>query len=193
MTMLTPTKVYGEIAYLGLVANGEDTLRSSAQEKLTLTWDGPVGEDHSGRTRPACVRVKRQWEKGTEIFNNRQVSVLSEEELSEIAADMDIPRIAPEWTGATMVFRGIPELTTMPPASRLIFDSGAAIICDMENGPCSFVAREIEKEHPGKGLSFPKHAVHKRGFCGWVERPGEITVGMKARLHIPPQRIWPHA
>ena len=106
---------------------------------------------------------------------------------------MGIDRIEPEWTGATMVLKGIPDLTTMPPSSRLVFDSGASVVNDMENGPCKFVGQEIEREYPGMGLSFPKHAVRKRGICGWVERPGAVSLGMKVRLHVPPRVTWDHA
>lgn len=193
MSILRPTDIYGEITFLGVVADSEKTLRSDPRDTLTLAHEGPVGESHSGQTRPSCVRVKLQYPKGTEITNARQVSVLSVEELAEIAAKMGIDAIAPEWTGATMVVKGIPDLTTMPPSSRLVFESGASIVNDMENGPCKFVGQEIEREYPGKGLSFPKHAVRKRGICGWVERPGEVSLGMKVRLHVPPKVTWNHA
>lgn len=193
MSILRPTDIYGEITFLGVVADSEKTLRSDPHDTLTLAHEGPVGESHSGQTRPSCVRVKLQYPKGTEITNARQVSVLSVEELAEIAAKMGIDAIAPEWTGATMVVKGIPDLTTMPPSSRLVIESGASIVNDMENGPCKFVGQEIEREYPGKGLSFPKHAVRKRGICGWVERPGEVSLGMKVRLHVPPKVTWNHA
>ena len=193
MSILRPTDIYGEVAYLGVVVDSAVTLRSEPRDALTLTHEGPVGEAHAGQTRPSCVRVKLQYPKGTEITNARQVSVLSVEEMAEIAARMGIDRIEPEWTGATMVLRGIPDLTTMPPSSRLVFDSGASVVNDMENGPCKFVGQEIEREFPGKGLAFPKHAVRKRGVCGWVERPGEVRLGMKARLHVPPKVTWDHA
>ena len=193
MPILRPTEIYGEVAYLGVVLDRAVTLCSEPRQSLSLTWDGAEGECHGGRTRPSCSRVKLQYERGTEIGNARQLSVLSQEELAAAAADMEIDAIQPEWAGANIVFEGIPDLTKIPPSSRLIFESGASIVNDMENGPCKFVAEEIEKRHPGKGLSFPAKARERRGFCGWVERPGEITIGMKARLHIPPQRHWEHA
>lgn len=193
MSILCPTDIYGTVTFLGVAADSEKTLRSEPRDQLELTHEGPLGESHSGQTRPSCVRVKLQYPKGTEITNARQVSVLSVEEMAEVAAAMGIDRIEPEWTGATIVMTGIPDLTTLPPSSRLVFDSGASIVNDMENGPCKFVGHEIEREYPGKGLSFPKHAVRKRGICGWVERPGMISIDMKARLHTPPKVTWDHA
>ncbi|MGB0506139.1 MAG: MOSC domain-containing protein [Pikeienuella sp.] len=192
MPILSPTDHYATVAYLGVVAP-DSGVRSGGLSSMNLTWDGAEGESHAGRTRSSCVRVKRQHAEGTEIFNARQLSVLSVEELAEVATAMDIDHIKPEWTGASIVLEGIPEFTKIPPASRLVFENGAAIISDMENAPCEFIAREIEAEYPGKGKTFPYHARNKRGVCGWVERPGQITLGMKCRLHIPPQRIWTHA
>ena len=192
MAILRPTAFHGRVAYLGVVLDRETTLRSEPRETLNLTYDGADEECHGGRTRPACSRVKLQYARNTEIANARQLSMLSVEDLSAIARDMDIDGIEPEWTGANIVFEGIPDFTLIPPSSRLIFESGASVVSDMENGPCKFVGQEVEKQWPGKGLSFPAKARNRRGVCGWVERPGRIEIGMTARLHIPPQRIWSH-
>ncbi|MEO1613193.1 MAG: sulfurase [Pseudomonadota bacterium] len=188
--MLRPTEFYGRVTYLGVVLDREVTLRSEPREQLELTYEGPVGECHGGLTRPSCSRVKLQYPKGTEIANARQLSMLSVEELAAVSEAMGIDGIEPEWTGANIIFEGIPDFTQIPPSSRLIFENGASLVSDMENGPCKFVGQEIEREYPGKGLAFPKLAMNRRGVCGWVERTGVIEVGMTARLHIPPQRIW---
>lgn len=131
-----------------------------------------------------------QYPKGTEIRNTRQVSILSSEELAAVAAEMGIPELRPEWLGASLVLEGIPEFTMVPPSSRLIFSSGAALAVDMENGPCRFPAEVIEGQHPGKGMRFVKAAEGRRGVTAWVERPGRIALGDAVRLHIPPQRLY---
>lgn len=190
MAVLRPTNIFGVVTFLGVVEDRETTLCASPRDALSLTFDGPEGECHGGRTRPSCSRVKLQYEKGTEIANARQLSMLGAEDLAEAAAAMGVDRIAPEWTGANVVFEGIPRFTEIPPSSRLIFESGASVVVDMENGPCGFVGAEIEKRHPGRGRAFPEAARGRRGVCGWVERPGRIALGMSARLHVPPQRIW---
>lgn len=192
MPILMPTDHYAEVVFLGVVLDRAVTLAAEPREALTLGFDGVEGDCHGGVTRPSCSRVKLQYERGTEIGNARQLSVLSEEELAATAADMGIDRIAPEWTGANIVLKGIPDWTRHPPSSRLIFDSGAAFVNDMENGPCKYVGEEIERHYPGKGLSFPVKCVGRRGVCGWVERPGEVRLGMTARLHAPRQPAWPH-
>ena len=192
MSILKPTDIYGEVTWLGATADSESDIASDALTEMNLTWDGAPGDCHSGRTRPSCVRVRAQHPKGTEIANVRQLSVVSEEELAEVAGRLDIPAVKPEWLGANIVVKGIPDFTLIPPSARLIFENGAALVIDMENAPCKFPAQKIEEAHPGHGLAFPKKAVNKRGVTAWVERPGLLTIGAKARLHTPPQRLYPH-
>ena len=191
MPILTPTQIYGETVYLGVNRNRAQSLESAPIEEATATLAGFEGEAHSGLTRPSCSRVKLQYQRGTEIKNARQLTILSEEELTEIGAAMGLPgAVRPEWVGANITLRGVPQLTELPPGARLIFEDGASIAVDMENGPCKFPAEVIEALHPGKGLSFPKHARGKRGVTGWVEREGRIKLGERCRLHIPPQRLY---
>ena len=124
MTMLTPTGIFGTVAWLGIVP-GDDPgdIQAAPVESLALDWGGPVGDIHHGLTRPACVRVKRQYARDTEIRNTRQLSVLSTEEMAEISEGLGIPEVKPEWVGATLVLAGIPDLTLLPPASRLIAET----------------------------------------------------------------------
>jgi MOSC domain-containing protein YiiM len=192
MAILRPTEIYGEVTWLGATADSEVDIASVAQDAVDVEWEGFVGDCHSGLTRPACVRVRAQYKKNTEIRNTRQVSILSEEELAEVAERLGIPAIRPEWVGANMILRGIPDFTLVPPNARLVFEGGAALTVDMENAPCKYPAEKIEDAHPGHGLAFPKKAQQKRGVTAWVEKPGRITVGEKCRLHAPPQRLYPH-
>lgn len=192
MPGLTPTEFHARVVWLGVVKDRAVTLRSEPRTRLALGFDGPEGECHGGPTRPSCSRVKLQYPRGTEIRNARQLSVLSAEELAAVAAEMGIPELRPEWTGANLILEGVPDFTSVPPSSRLVFESGASVAVDMANGPCRFVAEEIEREHPGRGLAFPKVARDRRGVVGWVERPGAVEIGMTARLHIPVQRAWAH-
>src|SRR5262249_24542730 len=122
--------------------------------------------------------------------NTRQVSILSTEELGQVAAALDIPRHKPEWVGANVVTEGIPDLTLLPPATRLTFSSGATLIVDLENAPCRHVGEVIDKHHPGGGAGFVRCATNKRGVVAWVEREGEIAVDDAIVLHLPPQRLW---
>ncbi|MGF1503508.1 MAG: MOSC domain-containing protein [Paracoccaceae bacterium] len=195
MSVVKPLGRTGTVAWLGLVERkrAAPDIVSAAVETLELDWGGPVGDVHHGETRGACVRVKSLYPRGTEIRNVRQLSILSAEELAEIAEALEIPELRPEWVGATLVLRGIPDLTLLPPATRLVFEGGATLVTDTENLPCKFPAEVIERHHPGHGRAFPKIARGKRGLTAWVERPGRIALGAAATPHVPPQRIYPHA
>lgn len=193
MPALKKTAVTGCITYIGSVAEPDGGLRAVPVQTAQLTWDGLEGENrHSGLTRPSCSRVTSQHARGTEIRNVRQVSVLSEEELADIAAKIGLERLDPGLLGASLVIEGIPSLTHLPPSSRLQMPSGATLVVDMENRPCTLPSREIEADHAGHGKSFKTAAKGKRGVTAWVERPGAIAVGESVVLHVPDQPAWPH-
>lgn len=193
MPALMPTKISAEIVWLGVatIPEGQGTLRSVPLETLALTFDGATGENrHSGRTRPSCARVTSQHDKGTEIANVRQLSVISQEELDLIAKDCGLDAIDPVLLGATLVLRGIPDFSHLPPSSRLQAPDGATLVIDMQNRPCHLPAREIEQDHPGHGKDFKTAAKGRRGVTAWVERPGALALGQALRLHVPDQRPW---
>lgn len=191
MAVLKPTGLAGRVVFLGVVPDRMASLRSEPRARLVATFAGIEGDAHAGLTRRSCSRVTGQYPKGTPIRNTRQVSLLSREEIASTAAEIGLDAIDPCWLGANIVLEGLPELTLMPPSSRLIFESGAALVVDMENAPCAFPAREIEAEHPGHGLRWKTAARGRRGVTAWVEAEGEITLGAVATLHTPPIRIYP--
>ena len=190
MPILMPTDIHGRAVGLYVNPDRDASLESEPLPEVRATWEGFEGEAHGGLTRPSCSRVKLQYPRGTEIRNTRQITILGQEELDAVAAEMGLARIAPEWIGANLVMEGIPDLTQLPPGSRLVFEGGASLAVDMENGPCRYAAEQIETHRPGKGLSFAKVADGRRGVTAWVERIGTIALGERARLHVPPQRLY---
>ena len=95
MPALKKTNVVGRVTWLGLVPMREVALSSVARKSLTLTFDGAEGEDHGGMTRPSCSRVAALYKRGTDIRNTRQLSIVSDEELAEIATGMGLERFDP--------------------------------------------------------------------------------------------------
>lgn len=168
----------------------EAGLEKSRVEALTLGFAGIEGDCHAGLTRKSDSRTLRQYPRNTTIRNVRQVTILSEEELAEIAAAMGISEMKPEWAGANMVTRGIPDLTLLPPSSRLQFPSGATLVVDMENAPCRQVADVVLQHHRDVATGFVKAATHRRGVTAWVEREGAVRTGDAIAIWIPPQRIY---
>lgn len=192
MAILRPTQITGRVVWMGIVPTDTNSIASGEVQSVDVRWEGFEGEAHSGLTRGSCVRVKAQYPKETEIRNTRQISILSQEELDEVAERLGIPAILPDWVGANMVLSGIPDFTLVPPNSRLIFEHGVSLTIDMENAPCKYPAELIEAAHPGHGMAFPAKARNKRGVTAWVERPGRLSNGELCTLHVPPQRIYAH-
>ncbi|MEP1611013.1 MAG: MOSC domain-containing protein [Roseobacter sp.] len=193
MPALMPTEFTGRVVWIGRVIDSETTLRAEALDAADLRFEGIEGECHGGLTRPACSRTQAQYPKGTEIRNVRQLSILSQEELDEIALDMGLDALDPAWLGASMVVQGIGDFSHVPPSSRLQMPSGASVVIDMENRPCIFPGREIEKNRSGFGAKFKPAAKDRRGVTAWVEREGAIAAGDDCRLHIPDQPAWAHS
>ncbi|MEO1641296.1 MAG: MOSC domain-containing protein [Pseudomonadota bacterium] len=190
MPALKPTDYTGTITWIGRVADRDAALQSASLDGAELTFAGIPGEAHGGLTRPSCSRVVSQHPRGTEISNVRQLSILSAEELAEIAADCGLEALDPALVGASMVVSGIPDFTHLPPSSRLQLPDGATLVVDMENRPCHLPAKLINAAHTGAGDRFKAAAKGKRGVTAWVEREGRAQVGDSVRLHIPDQRAW---
>ena len=184
------TAFTARIVWLGTVPEARENIRSAPRDTIELSYAGVVGEMHSGLTRPSCVRVKTQYPQGTEIANTRQLSIVSTEELAEIAQRMDMDAIDPAWLGASMVIEGIPDFTHVAPSARLQGPDGASLVIDMHNRPCIYPAREIDKDHPGRGPKFKTAAKGRRGVTAWVEREGRMALGDTLRLFVPDQRAW---
>ncbi|MFO8126274.1 MOSC domain-containing protein [Yoonia sp.] len=190
MPALKPTDIIGEIVWIGHVEDRDASLQSRATGTAQLTYAGVPGEAHGGLTRPSCSRVISQHPRDTEIRNVRQLSIMSAEELAEIAADCRLDGLDPSLVGASLVIRGIPDFTHLPPSSRLQLPDGATLVVDMENRPCHLPAKPINAVHPGAGDKFKSAAKGKRGVTAWVEREGRCHVGDAVHLHVPDQRAW---
>lgn len=192
MPALRPTDFTARVTWLGRVTDRDASLRAEALEAVTLTFAGIAGEAHGGLTRASCSRVTAQHPRGTEIRNVRQLSVVSAEELAEIAEAIGVARLDPGWVGASMVVEGIPAFTHLPPSSRLQSEAGTTLAIDMENRPCHLPAKVIDEDAPGHGKAFKAAAKGRRGVTAWVEREGPLAVGDILTLHIPDQPVWPH-
>jgi len=190
--LLTRLSVDGVVDMLLANPSRKSGLEKQPVTEARLAFSGMEGDCHGGLTRKSDSRMLKQYRRGTEVRNSRQLSILSQEELAEVAARMGLPAVAPQWLGANMVVRGIPDLTLLPPGSRLQFASGAMVVVDAENHPCRYPAEIIARHHPDPAMSFVKAAMHKRGVVGWVEAEGVIRAGDRITVWIPPQRIYAH-
>jgi hypothetical protein len=190
MPALIATPFSGTVVWLGIVPDRKAGLMAGARDAVMARFDGPEGEAHGGLTRPSCSRVMALYPRNTPIRNVRQFSVLSAEELAGIARRMGVDALDPALVGATMVVQGIPDLSHLPPSSRLQGQSGATLVVDMQNRACGLPAKPIEAALPGFGKAFRAAAAERRGITAWVEREGPLRVGDTVRLFVPDQRAW---
>ncbi len=161
---------------------------------LEVDLMGIPGTRHYGFTRKAGPR-EPWYPRGMEMRSGRQVTVVSQEELSEIAAAMEIERLDPRWIGANIVTSGIRHLTRLPAGTRLVF-AEATLVVEAPNAPCRIAGRAIAShltpEAPAGGLdlAFPKLAKGRRGLVLSVERPGTLHAGEAITVKVPPQTLW---
>ena len=180
------------VVFIGVNSSRAQDLVSAGLPEVSMTFAGFDGEDHGGLTRAACSRLRNVHPQGTPLKNHRQLTVLSVEEMDETAATMGIGTgLKPEWVGANLVLSGIPNLTLLPPGSRLQFPNGGTIIVDLENAPCRYPGEVIDSHHPGKGGLYPAAAKGKRGCTAFVEREGQVRLGDHVDVFIPTQKKHP--
>jgi hypothetical protein len=174
--------------YLGL---DQDSFVTTPQLLVTTSFAGFEGDRHAGITRKADSRTPH-YPRGTEIRNDRQVSLVALEELAQIAVAMDLPEIKPEWLGANLLLQGIPSLTWLPPMTRLFFGSQAVLVVQAENLPCQNPGKIIADHYSRPDLQglFPKASLHLRGLVACVERPGIIRQGDPVQVEIPQQNRY---
>ncbi|WP_417768136.1 MOSC domain-containing protein [Stappia sp.] len=175
-----------------LATQDPEDFRTTWTAALKLGFEGIPGGRHAGYTRRSGSR-EPWYPRGTEMCNERQVSILSVEELAEVAADMGLPRIEAEWIGGNVLTEGLPRLSLVPPRTRLVFAGGAVLRVDGDNVPCRIAGASIGEHFPdreGIDLLFPKTARRRRGLVAYVERPGVIRPGEAVTAHIPEHWLY---
>jgi hypothetical protein len=174
-----------------LVTPSQKHFRSAEVGTLTVDLQGIPGDRHYGFTRRAGAR-ERWYEAGLEMRSGRQLSIVAEDELAEIARRMELPRIEPGWIGANVVVSGIPEFSRLPWGARLFCNDGAVLVNEGDNAPCRFAGAEIARHFPDRerlDSLFPKAAIFLRGIVASVERAGAIAPG-PLKVKIPEQKLW---
>lgn len=191
MKRIPAKKLSGTVSRV-LKAEGRDFV-SKDVDALELTYGGIKGDYHEGLTRKSGGR-EPWYPRGTEMRNERSLSILSEEELSQIADGMKLELVDPGWIGANLVFEGIPNMSYLPSRSLIMFDHGVTLRIDGYNAPCRYAGGSIathigsDAEDTTKtetAFSFVKEAHMKRGLVAWVEREGTVRAGDAFTV-----RIW---
>jgi MOSC domain-containing protein YiiM len=159
-----------------------------AVDALDLDWGGAVGDRHHGEKMSSDTRQKDVFDRGTQIRNHRQLSIVDSAELADIAAALGIEELAAGTIADNICTSGLPHLTALEPMSRLAFANGAVLMTGGRNAPCTIAGRMVQARYGSPAEKFPKAAFDLRGITAWVERPGVIRPGDEVQL-LPPTGI----
>ncbi|HTV67307.1 MAG TPA: molybdenum cofactor sulfurase [Rhizobiaceae bacterium] len=190
--ILPAKKLLGHVA--GTFVAPFDHFETRAVERLELSFEGIAGDFHAGYTRKSGGR-EPWYGRGTEMRNERQLSIVAPDELAIVAERMSLPEIKPEWIGANLLLSGIPQLSMLPAGTMLFFKGGVTLKIDAQNGPCRIAGRSIAEnakmpDHDAASLLFPKVAKRLRGVVAWVEKPGAVANGEDVSVRVPEQWIY---
>ena len=190
--IITGRRVKAVAKKLLAARNGE--MQTDEVDRLELEIGGIVGDYHFGHSRKSGSR-EPWYERGTVMCNERQLSLVAEDEMAFIANQMGIDRIEPEWIGANIVIEGLRLLSLLPPRSQLFFEGGVTLRVDGANVPCKFSGASIASHYPDRdqtelALAFPNVARKRRGLVVRVEKPGVIESGEAITVQIPDQWIY---
>jgi len=169
-----------------LVGRDAVSLVTTKETTIEITLEGVAGDKHAGITRLSDSRTP-WFTRGTVIRNSRQVSLVSVEDLDRMATVMELPVIEPEWLGANLVLRDIPDFSHLPPGSRLFFPDQTVLVVTEQNFPCVYPGKIIQAQYPDASRiaqTFPKAALHLRGLVACVEYPGTISEGDTVRVDV---------
>ena len=175
-------KIIGTLVSVHIGEEGK--LAKIAQPFVQAELDGFIGDRHKGFSRVAYEGDTEP--EGTVRRNNRQWTGVSVEELAMIQARMDLREpLSAETLGANICVKGIPDFSRLAKGDRLIFPSGATLIVENYNPPCTDMAEKIAALHttnsgePVQRLDFCKQAKRIRGIVGSIDVPGTINTGDK--------------
>ena len=180
------TELTGTVQALLLCLDPKSIL-STRVHQVDAGFEGLAGDKHAGLTLLSDSRTPF-YSRGSPIRNMRQVSIVSVEELAEVAQGMGLDGLQPEWLGANLALEGVPELTLLPPGTRIFFPHGAVLYLTGENLPCrnpGKVIQELFPDRPGLVDLFVSQATHKRGVVAVVEKPGLLVDGDPVQLMVP--------
>ncbi len=157
-------------------------MSKQAQKTVMADLEGLAGDKHRGYSR-ACYEGDTEPE-GTIRRNNRQWSGMSKEEVEEIqeALNLQAP-LSPEDLGVNLFIEGVEEFSKLPKGSKLKFPSGAVLVVEDYNPPCTEMGDKIARLYTtrsGESLTrrqFLIEARRKRGLVGVVDVPGELCSG----------------
>lgn len=170
-------------------AGSNKDLSKQTRKSIDVDFEGIVGDAHRGMSRSAWSGEREP--KGTTLRNDRQWSGISVEELTTISEQLDLTEtLRPETVGANLCIEGIGELSLLPRGTRLVFPSGAALVVEEYNPPCTDMGAQIAAKYvtrSGEQLTakqWLKPAHGRRGIVGMVDVAGTISAGDEILVQV---------
>ena len=168
--------------------NNED-LSKQSQTSLTAEIGGFAGDKHQG---PERKTWEGEWDPPDTIRRNeRQWSGVSVEELAHITERLVLKQpLTPTTLGANLCISGIPEFSLLPKGTRLVFPSGAVLLIEEYNPPCSDMGAQIAAKYstrsdlPLTAQTWLRPASGRRGVVGVIDVPGEIRAGDEVEVWL---------
>jgi len=178
----------------GLYAALKGAFQTEPVAELALGFDGIAGDVHSGATRRSGGR-EPWYPRGTEMRNERQLTLVAADELAEVAGRMGLAEVRPTWIGANIVIEGVAKLSMLPAGTLLFFKGGATLKIDGQNHPCRLAGRSVAEragmdDIEAGALAFAREAKRLRGLTAWVEKPGRIVMDEEISARVPEQWIY---
>jgi len=179
--------IRGKVVSLHLGKN--EDLSKQSQTLLRAEIGGFAGDKHQGLVRETW---EGEWEPaGTERRNERQWSGVSTEELDHITQRLELTQpLTPTTLGANLCVEGIPEFSLLPKGTRLVFPSGAVLLVEEYNPPCSDMGAQIALQYstrstqPLNDKTWLRPAAGRRGVVGVIDVAGEIRVGDDVEVRV---------
>lgn len=187
------TEIIGSVAAVYVGASG--TLGKRARDSIELELDGIVGDRHRGLSRETWEGDKQI--QGTRRRNERMWSAVSIEELAVIEEAMNLAEpLEASSIGANLCLEGVPNLSRLARGTILKFPSGAELMVEEYNPPCSDMGENLAGMHTNKsgrsiaGSAFSQAGKFSRGVVGIVEVAGKISVGDVVRVKLEVLPKW---
>lgn len=166
-----------------------EDLSKQDQAELFAEINGFAGDKHQGSRRKA---FSGEWEpEGTIRRNERHWSGVSVEELTQISNRLGLmENLRPATLGANLCIKGIEKFSLLPKGTKLVFPSGAVLLIEEYNPPCTDMGEKIAESYTTKSAvplnakTWLRPAAGRRGVVGVIDVPGVIRVGDEVEVRV---------
>ena len=187
MKQFTGKVLKGEV--ISLHSGDNENLSKRYQDELMAEINGFAGDKHQGSMRKAFAG---EWEpEGTIRRNERHWSGVSIEELTHISERLALTEpLKPSTLGANVCIQGIKAFSLLPKGTKLVFPSGAVLLIEEYNPPCTDMGEQIAKTYttqavdPLNAQTWLRPAAGRRGVVGVIDVPGVIRVGDEVEVRV---------